>query len=380
LDYAVANVQRAGAFAVLVDRDGVILEDLRMPAAARAGNRLQGALRTRAPYEFENAFKVGENWFVGVPLEEAQLYMLVGWSPVPLGWAELTLALWSLLAPILLWLGGVAAAWYAIDAFVARPLVSLERLARAYARGSETETEERELVNAPVEIASLRRTLAAMAKTLRGREARLSDALKEERALLREINHRVKNNLQMVASILSIQARASTDKAEARGLARAQDRVHLLALAHTRIYESGEVRHVALDVLTQDIVRALIASRQSPEREFVLDLKLEAVRGAVDRAVPYAFLVGEVLLYILENAALDAAKFSIEISLERVADQKAALRISGFDEWPTENASSNALRMMAAFARQMEAEVAYEDNGIRLVWNEPEEAEDIQNV
>ena len=64
-----------------------------------------------------------------------------------------------------------------------------------------------ELTGAPDEIRSLRRTLAAMAKTLRGREQRLVAALAEERALLREVHHRVKNNLQMVASLLNIQAR-----------------------------------------------------------------------------------------------------------------------------------------------------------------------------
>ena len=373
LQYAVSNVNRGGAFAVLVDRDGVVLQGERVPAAVGGGARLENALRARAPYEFESAFRVDNTWFVGTPLEEGELYMLVGWPPVPLSWIEASLAVWSLLAPILLWLGGVAAAWYAVDAFVARPLVSLERLARAYARGSETETEERELQNAPQEIASLRRTLAAMAKTLRGREAKLAEALKEERALLREINHRVKNNLQMVASILSIQGRASSDKAEARGLARAQDRVHLLAMAHTRIYESGEVRHVALDVLTQDIVRSLIASRQSHEREFVLDLALEPVRGGVDRAVPFAFLVGEVLLYILESVTPAPAAFQIAITLKSRADHKIELFIGGKEDWPVRNPTANALRMMAAFARQMDADVAYEESGIRLVWVEPGE-------
>jgi two-component sensor histidine kinase len=77
------------------------------------------------------------------------------------------------------------------------------------------------LRGAPTEIASLRRTMAAMAKTLGGRELRLAEALREEQALLHELHHRVKNNLQMMASILSIQSRLAMDESEARGLLRA---------------------------------------------------------------------------------------------------------------------------------------------------------------
>jgi two-component sensor histidine kinase len=371
LQAAAASVPRSGSYAILVDGSGDILQADGMPAELQDRDRLQAVLRGHAPYDFETAFRVGETWAVGAPLEEGRLYMLVGWTPVPLTLSEATLAVWSLLAPILLWLGGVAAAWYAVDAFVARPLMSVERLARAYARGGATEKEEEQLRNAPQEIASLRRTLAAMAKTLRGRESRLAESLNEERALLREINHRVKNNLQLVASILSIQARASTDTAEARGLARAQDRVHLLALVHTRIYASGEVRLIALDVLTQDIGRSLIASRQTHERQLQLHLDLAQVRVGVDKAVPYAFLVGEAMLYLLESRA-NGGSVDIAISLKELADRKIEFAISGAD-WPVAEANDTAPRMIAAFARQLDAHAEDLKDGMRFVWTEPDE-------
>ena len=71
----------------------------------------------------------------------------------------------------------------------------------------------------------------------------------------------MKNNLQMVASLLNIQARAARDETEAWGLARAHDRVQLLALVHQRIYASGEVRELRVDDLAAEIARQLVQSR-----------------------------------------------------------------------------------------------------------------------
>src|SRR5690606_23972896 len=123
----------------------------------------------------------------------------------------------------------------------------------------------------------------------------------EERALLREVHHRVKNNLQMVASLLNIQARNARDESEAWGLARAHDRVQLLALVHQRIYASGEVRKLRVDDLAAEIARQLIQSRGPQTQDVNLALHLDPARADVDRAVPLAFLIGEGV-----SAALDS--------------------------------------------------------------------------
>ncbi|MES1202994.1 MAG: histidine kinase dimerization/phosphoacceptor domain -containing protein, partial [Pseudomonadota bacterium] len=226
-----------------------------------------------------------------VPLQAPDLYAVMAWAPERQSWATWLGYALSVAAPLLIWLLAVAAGWFAIEIFVARPLSSIEAAARAYARGEEIR-EDDNLINAPIEIRSLRRTLAAMAKTLRGRETRLVEALSEERALLREVHHRVKNNLQMVASLLSIQARAAKDESEAWGLARAHDRVQLLSQVHQRIYASGEVREIRLDELAADISRQMIASRGLAQK-ISLKFDLGEARVTADRAVPMAFLIGE---------------------------------------------------------------------------------------
>jgi two-component sensor histidine kinase len=210
----------------------------------------------------------------------------------------------------------IGAGWVAVEVFVARPLSSLEAAARGFARGEDI-ADPPALLSAPVEIRSLRRTLAAMAKTLRGRELRLVEALAEERALLREVHHRVKNNLQMVASLLNIQARAAPDESEAWGLARAHDRVQLLALVHQRIYSSGELRELRVDDLAAEIARQLLQSRGPAAKDINLILDVAPARAGADRAVPLAFLIGESV-----SAALDALSEAGAVNLHLMLVQE----------------------------------------------------------
>jgi two-component sensor histidine kinase len=349
-------------FVALVDPSGAVLAGIGIVAGDEDARMLAQRVETDTASALRNAFRLDGKWAVATPLEEgARLYVVAGWSPAPDSVAALAHAGWALLGPLLLWLGAVGATWLAVEYFVARPLLVVEGLARSYARGEDGESDEALIRNAPIEIASLRRTLAAMAKTLRGREARIATALQEERALLLEVNHRVKNNLQMVASILSIQARGAPEEAEARGLARAQDRVQLLALAHARIYASGEVRHIALDQLATDIVRAMVGARGAEAANVGMDLQLGPVRVSADRAVPLAFLIGETVSSILDLSASDAPVASLAVTLIPSDDGGFVLELdasAGATTLPPPTPTSQ--RLIGAFARQIEAVIEHD--------------------
>jgi two-component sensor histidine kinase len=302
---------------------------------------------------------------VVLPLHAPDLYVAVAWPSDQVGWRTWAGYVLSVVAPLLIWLLAVAAGWFAIEIYVARPLSSLEAAARSYARGEDV-TDASALATAPIEIRSLRRTLAAMAKTLRGREARLVEALGEERALLREVHHRVKNNLQMVASLLSIQARGSKDESEAWGLARAHDRVQLLSQVHQRIYASGEVREIRLDELAAAVSRQLIASRGPQAQQIQLDLELSEARADADRAVPLAFLIGEGVSTALD-ALGDGARTQLKLWLAQDAD--GGLRFA-IDANADDKAGSSAIgaRLIDAFSRQLGAQVGRHPDRPYMIW------------
>ncbi len=352
------QANHATGFTALLDFDGNILDSVGLDTSTGEAVRLSEIVRQSSRDAPEAAFEIDKMWAVGTTLEQEQLYLVAGWSPAPTSWFEYLRAGWALLAPVLVWLAAVAATWYAIEIYVARPLFVVEGLARAYARGEDTESEQEMLRGAPIEIANLRRTLAAMAKTLRGREARIADALKEERALLLEVNHRVKNNLQMVASMLSIQARATVDPSEARGLSRAQDRVQLLALAHAHIYESGEVRDIAIDQLTADIARTLIAARGPAASHVALDLLLTPTRTTADRAVPLAFLIGESVASVLDYVSGGGEVERIKIVLAHLPDRGFCVELDAIPGLDGSTETLTTQRLTGAFARQIGAELS----------------------
>ncbi len=301
-----------------------------------------------------------------VPLHAPDVYIVMAWASDRPAWRRWGQLAFSLAAPILIWLLAVAAGWFAIEVFVARPLSSVEALARSLARGEDT-PDPPELRNAPDEIRSLRRTLAAMAKTLRGREQRLIEALAEERALLREVHHRVKNNLQMVASLLNIQARNARDESEAWGLARAHDRVQLLALVHQRIYASGEVRELRMDDLAAEIARQLIQSRGLQAKDVNLVLHLDPARADVDRAVPLSFLIGEGVSAALDSLG-ESGPASLEIHLREDADGGVRLAVDSPAAGHVAAEASPGGRLIEAFARQLGAKVGRDPDRPYLLW------------
>lgn len=295
-------------------------------------------------------------WVLVSPLVDGRYYLVRGWTPRWRSGADALYAAWLLLAPIFLWVAAISAAWIAVEIYFSRPLVVVERLARAYANGENTEGDERLLSAASVEVSSLRGALANLFDAVREREARLGVALREERALLKEVNHRVKNNLQMVASILSIQSRNASDAAEAKGLARAQERIQLLALAHSRIYASGTVQCIPLDQLCVDIGRTLLVARGTAGVHIVIEYVVDPIEALADQAVPYAFLVGETLAEFLDEYAGQSA--NLKMSLTKNAHLQTVFELSGPPA--STNLRTTAFttqRLVDAFATQLDAKV-----------------------
>lgn len=301
-----------------------------------------------------------------VPLYAPDLYAVMSWVPDQPVWQRAGGIAFSVAAPILIWLLAIGAGWFAIEVFVTRPLSSLEAAARSFARGEEV-GDPPALLSAPAEVRSLRRTLAAMAKTLRGRELRLVEALAEERALLREVHHRVKNNLQMVASLLNIQARAAKDESEAWGLSRAHDRVQLLAVAHQSIYSSGALRHVRVDEIAAEVARQLLRSRGAQAREINLIMELGRAQSGVDRAVPLAFLIGESVSAALDVLS-DVGPVQLRLLLQQDEEGVTRFAVDSNVEAERVRTVDSDVRLIDAFARQLGATVGRDKARPYLLW------------
>ena len=152
----------------------------------------------------------------------------------------------------------------------------------------------------------------------------MAGALEGQRRLVREVHHRVKNNLQVVASLLNIHGR-SAEAAEARA---AYDsisrRVGALSIVHRNHFaEMEENRGIALRPLLSELAAELRAGAPEPARGLLVELDLDTIYTTQDVAVAVAFLVTE----IVECAMLTCPKDPIEISLRRTSELTARLTL-----------------------------------------------------
>jgi len=146
-------------------------------------------------------------------------------------------------------------------------------------------------------------TLVCVAQDISERKAaeeKLRHSLEEKEVLLREIHHRVKNNLQVISSLLSAQAREVDEDAVRARFAETQDRIRSMAAIHERLYQSDDLARVDFDEYLEGLLDDLFRSHRAHK----IDRSLEAAPQPlpIDQAIPAGLIVNELVTNALEHA------------------------------------------------------------------------------
>jgi len=201
------------------------------------------------------------------------------------------------------------------------------------------------------------------AQAVQVRTNALSVALREREVLLSEIHHRVKNNLQLVSSMLALQAR--TAGAETRhALAEGQRRIDSIALVHEQLYGSRNLSAVNLARYAEALIPELCRASNAGERVEV-KLELAEVELVPERAIPCALVMSELVTNALKHAFPGERRGVLGVQLERLpgARLRLAVRDDGVGlkrNFPAEIPDSLGLDLVAIFAKQLEAELEVE--------------------
>ena len=263
----------------------------------------------------------------------------------------------ALIAPLLLWAIAVSVAFFVIDRLVSRHIVYLQRVAAASGRGH-LEIGALSLQGAPTEIRRLGDALENMAARLAEREAALRANVEAKRALLLEVHHRVKNNLQMISSLMNMQLRRVEGEAERRSVQIVQDRIHGLALVHQHLYATDHLDAVALDRLVEDIGSYLKGSVcPAGEEPCAVDFDLDPVTAHADIATPVALFQIEAMGNALKHCRAGGEAGRVVLSLKRT-DHSFELGVR--NDRPARDAGvvgetgyGLGTRLMEGFARQI---------------------------
>lgn len=229
-----------------------------------------------------------------------------------------------LLLPVLMWVLAALLTWLLVTRLLIRPLQRLQQSVINYKPGEDGVGLPRK-VGPSTEIQELRNAFARSISRIEQSERDMTEALAGQRRLVREVHHRVKNNLQVIASLLNIHGRsAGTIDARAAyaGIGR---RVGALSIVHRNHFaEMEENRGIALRPLLSELAAELRAGAPEAARKLTIDLELETVNTTQDAAVAVAFLVTE----IVEFAMLNRPQDPVEISLRRTSELTARLTLA----------------------------------------------------
>lgn len=224
--------------------------------------------------------------------------------------------------PLALWLVAALIGWLVVNRLLLQPLSILQRAIAAYRPGDPT-FKLPDARSPALEIADLGAAFEQVTQTVARHEAELEAAVERQTRLVREVHHRVKNNLQVVASLLNLHARSSTSEEVSAAYASIQRRVDALAVVHRNHYAELEVnRGVALRTLISELGASLRASTPAGARPVQIKLALEAFYVTQDVAVSVAFLMTETVEF-----AMICGAASVAIALEDAGDQRARLII-----------------------------------------------------
>ncbi len=189
------------------------------------------------------------------------------------------------------------------------------------------------------------------------REHRLAESLSEKEVLLREIHHRVKNNLQIIVSILNLQS----EKGNAEFLRELRGRVVGMALVHEHLYSGTELGRVDMEQYLDDLASDIAASYSRPDLYVRTEVKASGVSLTIDQAVPLGLVVAELVSNSMKYAFADRRTGGIALSLGQEREEyvltvgddgPAGETAAGVSGDPTAS-EGLGLRLVAALAAQL---------------------------
>lgn len=148
-------------------------------------------------------------------------------------------------------------------------------------------------------------------------ERRLKSSLREKEVLLKEIHHRVKNNLQVIMSILSLQGRRARGPELQSILSDAQNRVGSIALFHEKLYQSHDLASVNFGEYLRELAQRAVAQHTDSRTQVRTELELAEVRLGVDRAIPCGLIANELLTNSLKHGFKGRERGTVRVELRR---------------------------------------------------------------
>ncbi len=128
---------------------------------------------------------------------------------------------------------------------------------------------------------------------------------KEKELLVREMHHRVKNNLQLTSSLLNLQARKLTDNEAIQSLKQARDRIHAISLIHQKLYSKNDISQINLNEFLPELSSAVLLSNNNQKTSISIQYKIDDIFISLDMAISIGLVVNEAIINSVKHAFID---------------------------------------------------------------------------
>ncbi|MES2753596.1 MAG: histidine kinase dimerization/phosphoacceptor domain -containing protein [Pseudomonadota bacterium] len=230
----------------------------------------------------------------------------------------------AMLLPIVMWAAAAGIAWFVVDRLLIRPLRALRASVATYAPGDIIDAEVLSTLPAQ-EIRELGDTFRAISRTVALHEADLAAGIVRQTKLTREVHHRVKNNLQVIASLINFHSRSAQGEEAAAAYASIQRRVDALSVVHRNHHaEMEDNRGLPLRGMLGELAQSIRATAADASARMAITLDVAPFLISQDTAMAVAFLVTE----LVELAICCDPEAKLRISAREGETDRAVVRIS----------------------------------------------------
>ncbi|MCX5632252.1 MAG: ATP-binding protein [Phycisphaerae bacterium] len=152
-------------------------------------------------------------------------------------------------------------------------------------------------------------------KELQMQNEKLEESLRQKEMLLRELHHRVKNNMQVISSLLRLQSRTLDDKKAIAVFSECQNRIKTMALIHEKFYHSEDLSNIDFETYVKDLVKTLVEFYDVSQNKITVDINIENISLEIDTAISCGLIINELISNSLKYAFPQGAKGNIGVSI-----------------------------------------------------------------
>ena len=191
----------------------------------------------------------------------------------------------------------------------------------------------------------------------------LATRLRENETLLQEIHHRVKNNMQVMASLLNLQLARLHDSRDKKLVQESSRRIETMARVHEQLYASRDLARVDMQPYVTELVERLVRTYGSEEQEVRAHTDVDDIRLSIERAVPCAQILHEVITNALKHGLRERESGNLTVAFKYASDNSLVLSVhddgDGFTSEHMPTSDSLGLKLIELLSRQLDGAHAF---------------------